>query len=41
MKKIVFLTFHNWESNRQGGFHKLAEYCCKQNNNVLVVGYHI
>ncbi|GAB7257506.1 GumK N-terminal domain-containing glycosyltransferase [Polaribacter sp. OB-PA-B3] len=24
-KKIVFLTFHNWESKRQGGFHKFAE----------------
>jgi hypothetical protein len=23
--KIVFLTFHNWESKRQGGFHKFAE----------------
>ena len=23
--KIVFLTFHNWETKRQGGFHKFAE----------------
>lgn len=25
MPKIVFLTYHNWETKRQGGFHKLAE----------------
>jgi hypothetical protein len=24
-EKIVFLTFHNWETKRQGGFHKFAE----------------
>lgn len=23
--KIVFLTFHNWQTKRQGGFHKFAE----------------
>lgn len=23
--EIAFLTFHNWETNRQGGFHKFAE----------------
>jgi hypothetical protein len=23
--RIVFLTFHNWETKRQGGFHKFAE----------------
>lgn len=25
MKKITFLTGHNWKSNRLGGFHKFAE----------------
>ncbi|MCR5218585.1 hypothetical protein [Treponema sp.] len=25
LKKITFLTAHNWISNRQGGFHKFAE----------------
>lgn len=25
VNKIVFLTFHNWDSKRQGGFHKFAE----------------
>jgi hypothetical protein len=30
MPKIVFLTYHNWESKRQGGFHKLAEGACER-----------
>ena len=25
MKKIVFITTHNWDTRRQGGFHKFAE----------------
>ena len=25
MKKIVFITTHNWDTKRQGGFHKFAE----------------
>lgn len=25
MKKIVFITAHNWDTRRQGGFHKFAE----------------
>ena len=25
MKKIVFITAHNWDTKRQGGFHKFAE----------------
>lgn len=28
MKKIVFITAHNWETKRQGGFHKFAEASC-------------
>ena len=24
-RKVVFLTFHNWTTLRQGGFHKFAE----------------
>lgn len=27
MKKIVFITTHNWDTKRQGGFHKFAEAC--------------
>lgn len=30
IKKITFLTGHNWKSNRLGGFHKFAEACCNQ-----------
>lgn len=29
MKKIVFITTHNWDTKRQGGFHKFAEASCK------------
>ncbi|MGI5096013.1 hypothetical protein IZU27_11405 [Treponema socranskii] len=28
IKKIVFITTHNWDSKRQGGFHKFAETAC-------------
>lgn len=33
--KIVFLTFHNWESKRQGGFHKFAEEFAKKGWRVI------
>lgn len=26
MCKIVYITSHHWDTNRQGGFHKFAEY---------------
>lgn len=29
MKKITFITGHNWKSNRLGGFHKFAEAACE------------
>lgn len=28
MHKIVFITAHNWDTKRQGGFHKFAEASC-------------
>ncbi|WP_147645054.1 GumK N-terminal domain-containing glycosyltransferase [Treponema pectinovorum] len=28
IKKIVFITTHNWDTKRQGGFHKFAEATC-------------
>ena len=31
MRKIVFITTHQWNSNRQGGFHKFAEFCADSN----------
>lgn len=36
-KKIVFFTFHNWETKRQGGFHKFAEYFTKRGFTVYFV----
>ena len=27
-KKITFITAHNWDTKRQGGFHKLAKATC-------------
>jgi glycosyltransferase involved in cell wall biosynthesis len=39
MKKITFLTWHNWESKRQGGFHKFAEYTCKQGIETLFFSF--
>lgn len=27
-KKITFITTHNWDTKRQGGFHKFAEASC-------------
>ncbi|MGI5117648.1 hypothetical protein [Treponema sp. SP13] len=28
IKKIVFITTHNWDTRRQGGFHKFAQATC-------------
>lgn len=30
IKKITFITYHNWKTKRHGGFHQFAEYTCKQ-----------
>ena len=38
-KKIVFLTYHNWEAKRQGGFHKLAEYATKFGYEVVFFSF--
>lgn len=29
LKKITFITAHNWQSKRLGGFHKFAEAACE------------
>lgn len=29
MNKITFITYHNWETKRHGGFHAFAEYTCR------------
>lgn len=28
--KIVFITYHNWDTKRHAGFHALAEYACRK-----------
>jgi hypothetical protein len=30
IKKITFITYHNWETKRHGGFHQFAKYTCEQ-----------
>ena len=30
IKKITFITYHNWITKRHGGLHQFAEYTCKQ-----------
>jgi len=39
MKKIVFLTFHNWETKRQGGFHKFAESACQRGYETIFFSF--
>lgn len=37
--KIVFVTFHNWETKRIGGFHRLAEAAAKAGHNVVFFSF--
>lgn len=37
--KIAFVTFHNWETKRHGGFHKLAEASAKAGNETLFFSF--
>jgi hypothetical protein len=30
MNKITFITYHNWDTKRHGGFHQFARYTCEQ-----------
>ena len=39
MKKITFLTGHNWKSNRLGGFHKFAEEAVNQGIDVVFFSF--
>lgn len=43
VKKITFITYHNWKTKRHGGFHQFAEYTCKQGIETvfLVLVVHI
>lgn len=37
--KIVFVTFHNWETKRIGGFHKFAEASARDGNEVVFFSF--
>lgn len=37
--KIVFVTFHNWETKRIGGFHRLAEAAARDGNEVIFFSF--
>lgn len=37
--KIVFVTYHNWETKRIGGFHKIAEAFSKAGHEVLFFSF--
>ena len=37
--KITFITYHNWETKRQGGFHKFAEGAAKEGHEVVFFSF--
>lgn len=37
--KITFITFHNWETKRIGGFHKFAEACANAGHKVIFFSF--
>lgn len=37
--KITFITFHNWETKRLGGFHKFAEATAKAGHEVIFFSF--
>lgn len=37
--KITFVTWHNWESKRLGGYHKFAEAAAKAGHEVVFFSY--
>ena len=37
--KITFVTYHNWETKRQGGFHKFAEAAALAGHEVVFFSY--
>ena len=37
--KITFVTFHNWKTKRQGGFHKFAERCSLEGHEVVFFSF--
>lgn len=39
MKKITFITYHNWETKRNGGFHQFAKYAAEKGNEVVFFSF--
>lgn len=39
IKKITFITYHNWKTKRHGGFHQFAEYTCQQGIDTLFFSF--
>lgn len=39
MTKLVFITVHSWDSNRQGGFHKFAQAACRAGAEVVFFSF--
>ena len=37
--KITFITYHNWETKRQGGFHKFAEAAARAGHEVVFFSF--
>lgn len=37
--KITFVTFHNWDTKRVGGFHKFAEYAADEGHDVVFFSF--
>ena len=37
--KITFITYHNWDTKRQGGFHKFAEAAARAGHDVVFFSY--
>ena len=37
--KITFITGHNWNTKRQGGFHKFAEFCVKNSHETVFFSF--
>lgn len=37
--KIVFITYHNWETKRHGGFHQFAKYAAQSGNEVVFFSF--
>lgn len=37
--KITFVTYHNWDTKRQGGFHKFAEGAAKKGHEVVFFSF--